>query len=61
MAETASQVSKIEVAPIIGVGAFAEKMGLPGPDDYILLLIRMDKQDHELQFPSPECRKRSAI
>jgi hypothetical protein len=38
----------------------AEKMGLPGPDDYILLLIRLDKQDHELQFPSPECRKRSA-
>ena len=27
----------------------AERMGLPGPDDYLLLLIRLDQQDRELE------------
>ncbi len=26
----------------------AEAMGLPGPDDYLLLLLRLEKQRHDL-------------
>jgi hypothetical protein len=31
------------------VGRQAEVMGLPGPDDFILLLIRLEKQRQELE------------
>jgi len=37
----------------------AEKMGLPGPDSYILLLIRMEKQRQDLQpFLPSSCENR---
>ena len=26
----------------------AQRMGLPGPDDYLLLVLRLDWQQHEL-------------
>jgi hypothetical protein len=36
------------------VGRRAEAMGLPGPDDYILLLIRLEKQRQELEPARPQ-------
>jgi hypothetical protein len=27
----------------------ATSMGLPGPDDYLLLLLRLDKQNHDVE------------
>ena len=31
----------------------ADKMGLPGPDSYVLLLIRLEKQRQDLQTLRP--------
>jgi hypothetical protein len=39
----------------------ADKMGLPGPDSYILLLIRLEKQRQDLQpFLLPSCEDQDA-
>jgi hypothetical protein len=35
----------------------AEAMGLPGPDDYILLLIKLAKQEHDLQGTGDRYRR----
>ena len=35
----------------------AEKMALPSPDDYILLLLKMEKQAYELE-PIPDLYRR---
>lgn len=35
------------------VAGQAALMGLPGPDDYILLLIRLEKQRQELETARP--------